>query len=304
MPSLVKKTCLTLFALSLCLLLVRPSNSARADDEKEPAPVPPVRICMVKTLYTDVSPFEARFQLAFTGAIIKKFTGIEGQMSIGDDALSVARDLHDGKIDVAVFHGIEFAWAQQRYNDLRVVAIAVTKYRHAQAKIVVRNDSPAKSFADLKGKSLAVPQRSREHIRLFLTRLCAHAGAATPQAFFGKIDTPSSTEDALDEVLDKNQAAVVDAVALEGYADIKPGCYARLRVLQESELFPTGAIAYRVGGLDGQTVAKFREGLIDANQTDEGKELMRLARLTAFEPVPAEYTQMLRDIIKIYPSPR
>src|SRR5437016_55153 len=81
-------------------------------------------------------------------------------------------------------------------------------------------------------------RRSREHCRLFLERGCRACGAE-PQGFFAKVVTPANVEDALDDVIrGKVQVAVVDGVSLECYEQVKSGCFARLKVLTRSAIFP------------------------------------------------------------------
>jgi ABC-type phosphate/phosphonate transport system substrate-binding protein len=295
-----KTTRVCLLALPLFLypfVLTRPICAQETDE-------PPVRIGMVSTLFTDVPAPLAQFILQPFGLIMREFSGMNGKMVLGGDPMTLGKQVHEGKVDLGVFHGIEFAWAQSRYKDLRPLMVAVTKYKFAQAVVVVKKDGPIESFNNLRGKSMALPQRSREHCRLFLTRNCDICGQANPKEYFSQLLTPASVETALDDVcLGTAQAAVVDLVALEQYQDIKPGCANRLKVLRPSERFPTGVICYREGAIADRILTKFRDGLCAANETERGREMMGMFKITSFEPVPEDYAQMLSDIMKIYPPP-
>ena len=97
-------------------------------------------------------------------------------------------------------------------------------------------------------------------------------------------------------------AAVVDNSALDHYKDIKPGCFARLRVVEESEAFPPGVIAYREGGLDEATRNRLRTGLMNASKSVRGREAMALFGVTDFEAVPADFGERLASIRKAYPA--
>jgi ABC-type phosphate/phosphonate transport system substrate-binding protein len=96
---------------------------------------------------------------------------------------------------------------------------------------------------------------------------------------------------------------VVDSVSLHCYEQVKPGCFARLRVLHKSECFPAAVIVYRKGALDADTLERFKSGMITANQNERGRELMTLWKLTAFEAVPDDFEQVLAGILKTYPTP-
>jgi ABC-type phosphate/phosphonate transport system substrate-binding protein len=294
-----RKLGLGLLGLAILLPCTILAGSARAQDVVEK----PVRIGMVGSLFTDVNPIMTRIGSVMFAGLMKQSTGMDGEMVTGGDPITLGKNLHDGKLDLAVFHGVEFAWAQQQYPDLKPLMLAITKYKQTQARIVVAKDGPIANFNELAGKTLIMPLFTREHCRLFLDRCCREAGAENPNKFFGKV-TKLNIESALDEVgLGTVGATVVDAVALEKYEILKPGCAARLRVLKSSEMFPTGVIAYRDGGLKEEVLAKFRDGLVNGGATDVGKELFLTFQITSFDAVTEAYAQQLAEIIKIYPAP-
>jgi ABC-type phosphate/phosphonate transport system substrate-binding protein len=261
-----------------------------------------VRIGLVRTLFRDVpEPMVQLMMMEPFGALMRSHTGLNGKVIACGDAHDLGGKLHRGKVDLGVFHGFEFAWAQEKYPDLRPLAIAINKYRHLTANLVVRNDTDAAGFTSLKGKVIALPRHSPEHCRLFLERACRECGAE-PRGFFTKVATPANVEDALDEVVrGKVQAAVVDGVSLKSYQQIKSGCCARLKVLKQSEIFPAAVVAYRQGALEPATLTRIHEGMIGANQNARGRDLMAMWKLTAFENVPADYAQTLANIARVYP---
>jgi len=169
--------------------------------------------------------------------------------------------------------------------------------------VVVKNDNPTESFAQLKGKTMAMPICTREHSRLFIARQCGKCGRTEKEHFSGMPET-SSIEDALDDVFEgKVSAAVSDLATLEAYGNRKPGRYARLRVIQSSEMFPAGVIACRKGGLDEASLQRFRHGMETANQSAYASRMMRMMKIQAFEPIPANYDQIMAEIVKAYPPP-
>jgi ABC-type phosphate/phosphonate transport system substrate-binding protein len=281
--------------LLACVLAQSQQAAAEAPD--------PVRIGLVQSLFRDVpAPLVQMLSYPFR-SLMRAQTGMNGQLVTVPDWGVLGRQLHDKQVQLGVFHGIEFAWARQKYPDLRPLCIAINRDRNLYAFLVTRDDNPARQLSDLKGKALALPRGSREHCRLFLERLCAAAGQ-TPEQFFAKISHQANVEMGLDDVLrGKVQAAVVDSVSLHCYETVKPGCYGRLRVLQKSDCFPAAVIAYRQGALDQDTLDRFKTGMITANQNERGRELMTLWKLTAFEAIPEDFEQTLSAILKAYPAP-
>jgi ABC-type phosphate/phosphonate transport system substrate-binding protein len=262
-----------------------------------------VRIAMVNSLFRDTPPSVIRVMMQPFAALMESQTGLPGELIPGGDAAQLGQLLSEDKAQVGVFHGFEFAWARQRYPELRPLLIAINQDRLLQALIVTRADASAAGLSDLKGKTLALPRCTREHCYLFLEHRCLEYGQE-PSHFFSTITTPPSVEDALDDVVDGVVgSAIVDGVSLKCYERRKPGRFAQLKAIQRSELFPAAVVAYHPGTLDEDTLHRFRDGLIRANKKALGRQFLTLWKLTAFEPVPDDYEQTLADIVKAYPHP-
>ncbi|MCC6419876.1 MAG: PhnD/SsuA/transferrin family substrate-binding protein [Gemmataceae bacterium] len=292
-----------IIGLGLVLVASLVGLTPRAFATSEAGAETATRIGLVSSLFRDLSPALVQFAAQPLSALIREQTGLSGQAVVAGDPMKLGRMLADGQVHFGVFHGVEFAWAQEKYPELRPLVIAINRQRHLRACLVVRQDSDVKGFACLKGKRVALPRRSREHCHLFIERACLKR-STTPKDLFDEVVIHPDIEKALDDVLrGKVAAAVVDNVSLESYEALKPGCYARLKIAQQSPIFPAAVIAYRQGSLDDAILARFRAGLLRAHQNPRSRELMFAWRLTAFEPVPADYQQTLNNIRKAFPAP-
>lgn len=237
-------------------------------------------------------------------SFVKSETGYDNEILQQQGWEDLAGKLIDGKVDLGVFSGHEFAWGQEKYPKLQPLVIAVNKYRNRWAYVMVRQDSSVKDFAGLKGQAVALPHVGQTHLALFLDKLCAEQNA-TPQTFFARLTTPDNLEDALDDVVDGVvQAAVVDYVGLESYQKRKPGRAKQLRELLHSPPVPPPVVAYTKGTLDESTLQKFHDGLIQARQKEKGQKLLTLFKLTGFEDVPAGFNQVLEESRKNFPPPK
>jgi ABC-type phosphate/phosphonate transport system substrate-binding protein len=236
-------------------------------------------------------------------ALIETHTRRKSEFSIAADADQLADRLACGQTALGVFPGWEFAWVRQKHPRLAPVLIAVNHRPQLHAVVIVRHDSPAQQFSDLAGQTVARLRVDRGHCRLFYERHCNSCGAA-PETFFGRIATPNTAEEALDEVVDGTASvAIVDATAWECYQRHKPGRSAPLKELLKSEAFPATVIAYLPGAVDETLLRRFREGLLGAKQTTAGRQALLLWRITGFEAVPKDYEQTLANIAKAYPRP-
>ncbi len=233
-------------------------------------------------------------------ALMESQTGLTGELVLAGDHADLGAQLKDGKVQLGVFHGFEFAWARLKNPGLKPLVIAVSQHRLLHAHLVVRKDSLVHGCCDLKGKVIALPRMSREHCHLYLERRCP--GGADPAGFFSRITHPSSADDALGDVVDGlAQAAIVDQIALDDYQQSRPARANQLRVLHQSEPFPAAVVAYQEGTLDDVTLHRFRDGMIGADKTERGQRLLKMCRITRFEEMPADYTRLLEDIARAYP---
>jgi ABC-type phosphate/phosphonate transport system substrate-binding protein len=263
-----------------------------------------IRIGLIGSLFRDQPSSAVSVMMEPFAALMQSQTGLTGDLVPGGDAFQLGQQLSEGKLHVAVFHGFEFAWARLRYPELRPLIIAVNRYPHLNAQLIVSAKDPANSLRELEGKRLALPRPSREHCHLFLERHCQECAKKTPQSFFAKVANPPNAEDALDDVVEGQvDATVVDGLALECYRRRKPGRFAKLKVVESSETFPAAVVAYCPGCLDDTTLNRFRTGLLGASKSMLGKQLLTLWKLTGFEPVPDDYEQTLAAIAKAYPPP-
>ncbi len=261
----------------------------------------PVRIGVTASVFKEVpESVIAAMSIPFNQMMVAQ-TGLSGQLAKSGTYEQLAQQLIDGKSQLGIFPGIEFAWAKAKHPELKPLVLAINEQVRLRAFLIVRGDAKVDSFADLQGKKLALARNSRPHCHLFLERGCLQAGT-TPETHFAQTAVESSPEEALDGVATgKVQAAVVDRVAWDYYQEVKPVRSARLKIAVKSEVFPAAVIAYHAGKLEPTMLRSFHDGMLAANRDALGKQLLIFWRLTSFVDVPADYEQTLKDIVKAYP---
>lgn len=242
-----------------------------------------------------VAPVAKPFQDMF-----EKQTGLKGEIAVVKDYKEIADKLRAGTLDVAVFHGFEYAWVRH-HTDLIPLLITVPGNK-LQACLVVNANSDAKGANDLKGSCVVIPNATKAHCHLYLDRLRDKLpeGCCGTAKHDGK-----SVEESLDAVADNTcQAALVDATALRTYQTNKPGVGKQLKVLVQSDPFPSAVVVYRKEAFDVDTAAKIRKGLIKGIETAQGKILTSLWRLKGFSEVTPQYQKDLDECLKAYPAPK
>jgi len=277
--------------------------AAARGDEPAKTRVEPVRIGLASSLARDTPEALVQIILEPFASLMEAQTGVPGQMVMGGDARNLSQRPAKQPLSAGRLPGRGIRLAQQECPELKPLMIAINKRRHLEACLVVRSDSLALAWEDLRHKDVALPRHSREHCHLFLQRSCRERGLEMEQ-FFAHIDRPRGVELGLDDVVrGKVQAAVVDSVGLASYQHEKPGCFERLKTIKISETFPAAVVVYYPGRLSAARLDRFKDGMARANETAVGRQLLAAVRWTGFEPVPADYQKTLTDIRRAYPPP-
>ncbi len=264
----------------------------------------PIKIGIVKTLFNDLSKEKIEIATESFPDIMKEATQTEGKLVLGLDGATVAKQLADKQIHLGVFNSFEYAWAVQKHPELKVLMVAGKKDEQFRAAMMVRKDSKFASIADLKGQTVSIPKRTREFCLLYLERLLADKFQSESSKFFGKVVLSENLETALDDLAaGKVKAALMDSQGLAFYQDLKPGLFNRLKALDQSEVFPPVAIAYLPGSLGEDMLKKLSSGLLNANTSEKGKEMMRLWKIDGFFAAPPDYAENVTRILKAYPAP-
>jgi ABC-type phosphate/phosphonate transport system substrate-binding protein len=261
-----------------------------------------VRVGLSSSLVQDIpSPLMQAVMRPFQ-VMLENQTGLKSECVVVP-ASRVAAQLVDGKIDIAILHGFEFAWAKQKTPELAPLMIAINQERYLTAQIVTARGGDVSRLADLKRRSLAVPRSTRGHCHLFMDRECQAGGVAYPDDL-ARVLKPACMEDALDDVLDGvADAALVDSLGLTCYERRKPGRFRQLQVIHESPPFPAPVFVIRTGAFNPKLQRQFQDGLQAAAQNPQSRRLLQLWKLTSFEPIPDDYGQVLLGIVRAYPPP-
>jgi ABC-type phosphate/phosphonate transport system substrate-binding protein len=287
-------------ALLLAVSLSVVAGGTRPDATEQSAVL---HIGLSGTMLKELPEATAKQALENMQSLIEKQTGRKSELTVENNVGRLGDKVAQKKFEFGVFLGYEFAWAKQGRGELRPLVVAVSG-APMQIHLIVRQDSPAGTLAQLKGKSLAFSKESRPPARLYIERECLALGAPLNK-FFTQVTDPATLEDEIDDVVDSVvQATAVDTLALNAYRRRKPGRAVRLKEIQKSLVFPNPVIAYQPGVLDDATLSSFRDDLIRTGQNPDGERLLNLWKLTGFEPVPEDYGKTLAAVAKRYPPPK
>jgi ABC-type phosphate/phosphonate transport system substrate-binding protein len=232
---------------------------------------------------------------------IKDETGMENAITRLKDWSELAQKLANKQVQIGVFQGYEFAWAQKVAPGLRPLALAVKVHRFPSAYIIALKSDKATDFGGLENQSLALPASGEPFVKLYVERAAANNGKKLEQ-FFSRITNQKEIEDAIDDVVDGTvQAAAVDQAALEAFKRRKPGRFALLKEVAHSNPFPPPVVAYLEKNLDDDTQKRFRDGLLGAANKERGQKMLSLFHLTRFENAASDLNKVLAQALQEYP---
>jgi ABC-type phosphate/phosphonate transport system substrate-binding protein len=291
-----------LFVAFVLILAVGAIPRVEALDPPNPLlkKIPDVKIGLPKPMFKDIP--DAMVQIGATPLtqMIQKLASVNGLVELFPDYRALAASLKDGKIDVAIFHGFEYAWVKDTPGMVPLV-VTVPNCGKVQAILVVNVKSKVTEPKELKGACILVPKCSKAHCDMFLDRIRCElpAGDCCPAK---RADlTP---DEALCAVArDESEAALVDVASLIALEKYKQAAFKRLRILSQSVPLPPAVVVYRRGALDPEAIIRIRDGLIEAPKTPIGQTFSLLWQLKGFEDVSPTYNKLVEESLKAYPIP-
>jgi ABC-type phosphate/phosphonate transport system substrate-binding protein len=220
-----------------------------------------------------------------------------------DRPAGLAKRLQDSNIQLGIMPGIEYGWIHPQYPNLVPLATVFASDIRLGACVLVRADSQVKSLANLKCQTIALPQRLQYHSHLFL-HLAIEKLGAEQQGFFARVLTSADVNDGIESVVDQEAVAVlVDTDSWKTYQERKPGRSQKLRVLIQSQPFPTSAVLYQRQSWDEKELQQIEEILCTAHLRAFTRQILNFWRISKFVKYTDEYEQVVKDIVRDIPNP-
>jgi len=288
-----------IWRITFCTTLFAALNLTLAADDRSAL----VKIGITRSQLRDQDQAKFNSMAKEFRTVLQQRTGLKGDIVAVDSAEDVRKQLEAGTLQLGGATGIEFGWMRSKQPDLEPLMITVSPPDALIGAVIVAKDSQVKSFADLRGQILSLPKGNRANIEVYISRLCRLAGSNSKE-FFAETRRPSTIEDALEDLVEhRAQVVVTDMSGVRTYQRLKPGRYARLRILEQSDPFPPGVTVYMKGKLDPDARQRFLAGMTDVHKTESGARLMSFMGIKEFQPVPADYIKQVTDKLKDYPPP-
>ncbi len=115
-------------------------------------PPNPMMVSAARSLCKNVPERLVKVSMQPFPALMQSQTGYSCELAPPTDGLELGRRIANKEVQLGVMQGFEFAWAKQKYPELRPLVIAVNQQANRRAHLIVRADSHVTSVNDLQGK--------------------------------------------------------------------------------------------------------------------------------------------------------
>lgn len=232
--------------------------------------------------------------------LFKEQTGLNGKIAQEADAMSVAKKIDAGELQLGVLYGHEFAVVREKFPNLQPIVCAVDRPKKIQALIIVRHDSKAASLKDMKEPKLALATALKDHAKLYLDK------QRTDEMVSGvfKTEKVATVHDAIHKVKDGSaDLTVTDSASWAYFEKLYPGLSKNLRVLSQSDEFPPSVVVCKKGAIDEAAIKKIRDGFLAAHENSKVRSVLTVIHVEKFDAVPDDYDDRLKACLKAYPKP-
>jgi phosphonate transport system substrate-binding protein len=191
------------------------------------------------------------------------------------------------EVDMAFVCTSSYLVGRRDFDMQLLVAPQVNGKVTYHAVIIVPADSPAQSFADLRGKVFAFTDPISFSGRVYPTYLLQQAGE-TPEAFFARTFFTYSHDDAIQAVAaGLADGASVDSLVLDFALKRDPSLQARIRVIHTSPPFGMPPVVVSPN-IRPQLRAQLSDTLLNMHQDTDGKAALQALDYDRFVLVSQE----------------
>jgi phosphonate transport system substrate-binding protein len=238
----------------------------------------------------DEAPTELQRKFKPLGDYLQKETGLQVQFTPVTDYAAVVEGLANKKIDLAWLGGFTYVQAKHRTQGQVVPIVQRAEDEKFTSKFIVPADSPAKSLADLKGKTFTFGSASSTSGHLMPRYFLLKDGIQPDRDF--KAVAYSGAHDATVAFVaaGRADAGVLNASVWDKLVESKNANAAKVRVLATTPPYYDYNWTVRPG-MDPALVKKLTDAFLKLDPNNpEHKEIMALQRASRFIPTkPSNY---------------
>jgi ABC-type phosphate/phosphonate transport system substrate-binding protein len=165
--------------------------------------------------------------------------------------------------------------------------------------LLTQRGSGLNSFADLRGKSVAVLGSADAYMsEKWMETVLSQEKLGTPETFFGRMEKVTKASSAVLPVFfGKNHACVVNQAAFDVMKELNPQVGERLQIAEASEPLLSAVICLsKSGWMSAQHKEDMRLGLAGLPTGQAGQQILTLFRVRRVAPFKPEYLDSMKKL--------
>jgi len=276
---------------------------------------PTVRIDFSKTLSPDElppPPHRGRLRVGIAGLMspVATFERYRDLLQYLEDRLDIEIDswqrktyqeinelLTHGRLDAAFLGAGGYARAGGPETCSLLAVPEIAGRVSFQAYVIVRRDSPVRSFTGLRGRSFAFTDPLSASGWLYPVWKLTNTGS-NPDEFFSRVVYTYGHDRSIKAVVQGLvDAASVSSLVFEFEAERDPAQAARLRIIDRSPWMANPPVAAR-SGLDEELRLSLANALLEMHRNPEGRRVLRGLRIDRFREAAPEHYEPIKAMIR------
>jgi phosphonate transport system substrate-binding protein len=203
--------------------------------------------------------------------------------------------IRDGDVDLAFVCGGPYVAGHDEFKMELLVAPQAYGQTVYYSYIIAPKDSPAASFADLRGKKFAFTDPMSNSGKLVPTHMLARM-QETPDTFFSRYDFAWSHDKAIQAVAyDLVDGAAVDSLIWEYLNAINPELTSRAKVVEKSIAYGIPPVVVRPE-LPSELKEELRRIFLNAHLDEKGRAILKMMMIDKFVPIDDAAYDSIRDL--------
>ncbi len=208
------------------------------------------------------------------------------------------RLLEKGEVKIAFICSAPYVRNRERLGVELLVAPSVHGKSTYHSYIIVHNDSPAKSFSELKGRTFAFTDPKSNTGKLYPTFLLKTMGFA-PEKFFKRVIYSYSHNKSVEMVAKRIvDGAAVDSIVYDHMLTTGSPYVGQTRIIKRSPPYGTPPVVV-TRDINPELKKKLKEAFLGMQKTAKGKAILNEMTIDGFVEVPDRNYDTIRKMEKV-----
>jgi ABC-type phosphate/phosphonate transport system substrate-binding protein len=288
---------LVIFIMAALLLWALPASVSADQDDGMPKVL---RAGFLSRIFADIDIRDAQATLELLTREISRNMGLNtnSRVIIFSDMTSMTNAIRDGELDIVSMPTVEYLRIRDRVPLIPSFVGAHNNGMGTKYLLIARRDKGIRSFSDLKGKNILLPQANKyEESNVWLDVLLMKEGKTKRTSFFGQVrESPKVSHSIMEVFFRQADGAIVTRAALDASGALNPQIYRQLTVLAESQFLSDGVTC-----LLPTTSETLRRTLVRAiqkvNESTSGRQLYTIFQTSGTLPFKPAYLEGLEELL-------